>query len=283
MSGTIEDQARSMGWVPQEDWKGDPDKWTSAEEYVERGEQIIPIMRANNRALRDDVLTLKAERDTIRQELDVTKAIVQGLEKQFNASLEAKLKEQRQALKASLKDAVEDRDVDRELELREQLDELSEAERESKRKQEENREKLKSQKHAPTDTDLKVSPDFTKWKQENSWFGGDSAEDKKRTRAVVRAAEDLRDEGDTSEGYEFFNKALERVEGKNDDTPVDKVDVGSSRSNSRGNSGSQSFNSLPPEAKAACLEDMESFVGEGKLYKTEKEWKDYYAKVYYGS
>lgn len=272
----IEAQARSMGWVPQDQWKGDPEKWTDAEEFIERGEQVLPILRANNRKLQNDLLTRDKKIGTLEQELAATKSIVQGLEKNFNESLERRLKEQRAQLKGELKTAVEDRDVDRELEIREQLDELTEAEKAAKQKQEENKKKLEAKPPASTKTDPDLSPDFEAWKNENPWFG----EDRKRTRAVIRAAEDLRDEGDTTEGYDFFQKALARAEGSEDSTPVSKVESGNPRA--RGRAQPKTYGSLPPEAKQACMEDVENFVGEGKMFKTEKEWQEYYAKTYYG-
>lgn len=270
----VEQTARSMGWRPQEEWTGDPNKWVDANEFVERGEQILPILRANNRDLRDNVLTLKQQNDKLAQELEATRTIVQGLEKHFTESLERQLADQRRQLKAELKDAVEDRDTDRELDIREQLDQLTEAEREAKAKQEANKAKLKAT--PDTNPNPGVDPALTAWMEDHPWFG----EDKKRTKAVVRAAEDLRDEGDTSSGIEFYNKALERAEGGTRNTPVDKVSSGNSRSNA--SSGSRTFASLPAEAREACLADVENFVGEGKLYKTEKEWKDFYVKTYYG-
>lgn len=41
----VEDRARAMGWVSQDEFKGDPDKWRPAEEFVERGEKIMPILQ----------------------------------------------------------------------------------------------------------------------------------------------------------------------------------------------------------------------------------------------
>lgn len=38
-------KARSMGWRPKEQFRGDPTKWVDAEEFVRRGEQHIPILR----------------------------------------------------------------------------------------------------------------------------------------------------------------------------------------------------------------------------------------------
>lgn len=266
----VEDRARQLGWVPLEEFKGDAARWIDAEEFVDRGEHVLPILRANNRKLHDDILTLRNQNGTLQNELQTTRKIVQGLEKSFNESLRRQLEEQRTQLKASLREAVEDRDIDRELEVRDQLNELTEAE--------------KSAKNSPSsDTDSQgLSPEFQQWHTQNPWYGVD----KKRTKAIMRAAEDLRDEGDTSVGLEFMDKALKRAEpesGQEDNsfTPsADKVSSGSARSGSR--IGSKSYASLPAEAKAACDADLESFVGEGKLFKTEKDWRDYYAKTYYG-
>lgn len=43
--------ARSEGWVPPEEWKGDPPRngFLSAEEFVERGKTVIPIINAKLR------------------------------------------------------------------------------------------------------------------------------------------------------------------------------------------------------------------------------------------
>lgn len=282
----IEQQAKEMGWRPKEQFKGDPDKWVDAEEYVERGEHVLPIVRAERDRLRAERLTDTQKIGTLQQQLEATQAIVKGLEKNYNESLTRQLAEQRKQLKGDLKEAVEDRDTDKEFEIREQLDALTDAEKEAKRKQEENKDKLNGgTKPAQTSTDPDLSPEFTAWKSENPWFGGSSAEDKKRTKAVIRAAEDLRDDGDTSTGREFFEKATAAVDDASNDEPpkgrnLDKVDNGNARNNSR--SGAKTFASLPAEAKQACLEDMDNFVGEGKLFKTEDEWKSYYAKMVLG-
>jgi hypothetical protein len=42
---TVEQKAADIGWVPLDQWKGDPDKWRPAEEFVERGEKILPILK----------------------------------------------------------------------------------------------------------------------------------------------------------------------------------------------------------------------------------------------
>ena len=57
----IETTARDMGWVPEDAFKGDPAKWTPAADWVQRGENYIPIMRKENKDLRGEVSRLKSE------------------------------------------------------------------------------------------------------------------------------------------------------------------------------------------------------------------------------
>ena len=44
-------KAREMGWLPKDKWRGNPDNWRSAKEFVKRGEDFLPIIKAErNRA-----------------------------------------------------------------------------------------------------------------------------------------------------------------------------------------------------------------------------------------
>lgn len=51
----VEQEARSMGWVPQEEFRGDLDKWRPADEFVQRGKEFLPIVQSQNRKLRDQL------------------------------------------------------------------------------------------------------------------------------------------------------------------------------------------------------------------------------------
>lgn len=57
----VEARARDMGWVPKDRYKGDPEKWRSAEEYVRRGEEVLPIVAAEKRRLEQQLTETKAE------------------------------------------------------------------------------------------------------------------------------------------------------------------------------------------------------------------------------
>lgn len=42
---TAEDRARRMGWVPKEEFKGNPSRWSDAETWISRTENEMPVLR----------------------------------------------------------------------------------------------------------------------------------------------------------------------------------------------------------------------------------------------
>lgn len=55
----VEVKARTQGWVPKEEFRGDPDKWIEAEVFNKRGETIIPIMKERNERLEKEIRGMK--------------------------------------------------------------------------------------------------------------------------------------------------------------------------------------------------------------------------------
>lgn len=76
-SPDVEKRARDMGWVPENEWKGEPPRngFKSAEDYVKYGEEMLPIVRSQlkraetqNTELRDRVSKMETEhRETIKR------------------------------------------------------------------------------------------------------------------------------------------------------------------------------------------------------------------------
>ena len=65
---TAEVRASEMGWVPKEEWKGDPEKWRPAEEFVSRGENILPIVKDQLKKAKADLeMALKINQQEINQ------------------------------------------------------------------------------------------------------------------------------------------------------------------------------------------------------------------------
>lgn len=47
----VEAKARQYGWRPKEEWKGDDSRWVDAETFVKRGDEVIPIIKADRAKL----------------------------------------------------------------------------------------------------------------------------------------------------------------------------------------------------------------------------------------
>lgn len=109
---TWEDQARDMGWVPENEWTGKPENWSPAREFVRVGQ----VLEANQR--------LHSKIDHIEEKL----------ERKFDARLEQankyhrqQMELQRQNLNTKMRQAVEDSDTDAYDVAKQELDNLDKA------------------------------------------------------------------------------------------------------------------------------------------------------------
>ena len=57
----VEREAREAGWVPQDQWKGDPRKWRSAETYIETRNHVLPLVQKENKSLRAQLDAMRTE------------------------------------------------------------------------------------------------------------------------------------------------------------------------------------------------------------------------------
>lgn len=152
----VETKARAQGWVPKEEFRGDPSKWRPADEFVKRGEEMLPI-------------ALERARTAERR--------IQDLETQFQQKLarvervsEIALKRQRDDLEtryaAAMREAAANGDVDR-------YDQLANARHDVfERFDESLREQTKVEPTGPT-----IHPDqmqtLQAWLGQNDWFHRD--------------------------------------------------------------------------------------------------------------
>jgi hypothetical protein len=44
----FEAEARSHGWTPQEEFKGDPARWVDAETFIKRADEVMPLLKKQN-------------------------------------------------------------------------------------------------------------------------------------------------------------------------------------------------------------------------------------------
>jgi hypothetical protein len=62
----IEARAREMGWKPLVEYRGPPGRWQPAADFIQRGENILPIVRDQNRRLTERVGKLEGEISGLR-------------------------------------------------------------------------------------------------------------------------------------------------------------------------------------------------------------------------
>jgi len=57
----FEAEAKQHGWTPKEEFKGDPSRWVDAETFVDRADQVMPLLRKQNEALKREMQALKKD------------------------------------------------------------------------------------------------------------------------------------------------------------------------------------------------------------------------------
>lgn len=84
----VEDRARAQGWVPKEEWTGDPAQWRDAAVYLDRGELLgkIKSQSAEMRELKG-MITYVSEQNKRLYEAGYAKAI-RDLEEQRDQAIE---------------------------------------------------------------------------------------------------------------------------------------------------------------------------------------------------
>lgn len=267
-----EARARSMGWAPKEKWRGDPTEWVDAAEFLERGERLMPILKANNRKLEEKAESLAAQNTQLASQLAELRGSMDEFVTAQREMLGERLKQQRADIRRQLRearDAGDDAAIER---LEESLDENSEQ-----------RQKLEQQQE-PTGTKRSEGPPpnpaFEAWKSKNTWFQGTSREDARRTALAMQFGREAAQSG--LRGQAFFDYVDEQLEeaGQATRAPAGKVESGRP---SGGASGGSGFDALPAEAKAQAKKDAARFVGPNKVFKTEKEYFAHFTKLYNGA
>jgi len=267
----VEQEARTLGWVPAEEFKGDPNRWVDAETFVERGHTVMPILRKNNERLETLVKQQAEELNKMKNMFNASQESITELQKVHADATKAAVAKARAEVMAELKEAKRDGDVDREIALTEELQELK------------NRQ-VEIDKPAPAPAaqpqQQEVHPDFQAWMNDNPWFGTDQ----RKTQKAMGIAQILRadPENDGLQGRAFFDRVLAEMEGRSAPRP-DKV--GGARSSGTGGGGGpvggKSFADLPADAKAACDNQGKKLVGEGRAFKDMAAWRSYYANLYF--
>jgi hypothetical protein len=135
----IELRARDEGWVPQDEWQGDPDAWRPAKEFVDRGELFKKIDDQNR---------------TIKE----FKRALDDLKNHHSKVRDTEYKRALESLKAQKKAAFEEGDADRIISIEDEIDLVKQ-------------EQSKLKEDPITEADLvPVNPTFSNWVSRNKWY-----------------------------------------------------------------------------------------------------------------
>ena len=138
-------EALENGWVPKEEFKGDPEKWVEAAEYLRRGE-LFKKIELQSRELKD-----------MRQAL-------LGMKKLHADVAEVEYRRALDTLKAQKKDALEKGDADAVIAADERIDLIREHQRQAN-----------AEVSAPTAGSGDQHPVFVDWVSRNSWYQSHTA------------------------------------------------------------------------------------------------------------
>lgn len=268
-SDDTESRARAMGWVPKEDYKGNPDNWRDAGEFVRRGEEILPIVQERNRDLTRKLNELEAR-------LNQKDVEHQTNLKKIERMSEIALVRQREQLLGSydqaMRQAAASADVDR-------YDQLS-RDRDQAVSQFDNRirETVAVQ---PQQQQPQAPPEVQAWVERNkSWFLGDEALNMEaqavhmglRKKHPFMSHEENLKEVERTIKQRYPEKFGIQTQQAAPSISYGAVEGGGSRRPSAGGGG-KTASDLPAEARAAA----ERFVKQG-IFKDVNEYaRDYFA------
>lgn len=270
----VQAKAEKMGWIPPSRYRGEAERFVDAEEYVARGEQVLPIVRAQNQRLQGELEALKASQAETQAALARATAALEEIDERHTVATQKAVEQAHKDLKVRLAAAHEEGDHAAIAEITGLMIDLKTASAEDAPA------KKKDEPKPVTPPPSVVPPDLKEWQAANTWFGTD----KRKTALALGVAQELRDSGTELTGVAFYEKVREEVEatlngGKPAESKVEGArgsDTGVSRPGGR-----SGFAALPADAKAACDAEAKAFVGNGKRYKTIEDWRKRYAELYF--
>lgn len=264
-------EALDMGWIPPEKFKGDPERFVTAEEFVEKGRNFIPILRKNNEKLQSQIGGIKSELDQTKAALNDAIGALKEFKKFHEESSKMAYERARRELLQQKKEALTEGDFDRSIQIDESINKMD--------RQMEKAEEVKPV-NKPTDQQQpQLDPVMQQWVKDNAdWYGRDA----KKTAYANSIAYKIREENPNAVGLEFLDlvKAeVEEVFGVKEEVQerTSKVDGGRSATRTPTVGGHKlTYADLDPAAKKICDRYGEKLVGPNKAYPDMETWRKHY-------
>ena len=245
-----EAEARGSGWVPQDQWKGPPERWVDAQKFVERGEQFFPFVQAK----------LKKSLDKIDQ-LEATVGELRSGNEEFRRFHETALARQKREHEETIARLEAER-----------RKAVSEGDGEAFDKADKALQDARNQPVAqPAAKSISQPPEVQAWMAENPWYNGD--------KTLQKIADGLSDliahEMPNLKGRAHLDELAKRVK---QEVPHKFMTQRPTTTEGHGNGGGSSkkdrtYEALPAEAKAACDRFVKTIPGFTKeAYLSQYDW-----------
>ena len=233
--------AKSMGWVEEDNFRGDKERWVNADKFVERGLNDLPILRERLRSQSKKITDMEADIGS------------------FKTYHEESLSREYQRAARDLEDkqlaTVEDGDTDAYQKIQKQKHQLA----------------VSHARNRPTQDTTPDNPLYTGWKEKADWFekkpgmtayANVESDNIARERPELVGKQGFLDEIDRrvkAEFPDYFENPRRREQ--------NTVESGGRQHRA---SGSHTYNDLPNDAKVAC----DKFVRNGQI--TRKQYLETY-------
>ena len=268
-------KARSMGWVPKEEFRGDHARWVDADVFVEKGETMVPLLRHANKELENRLARTTGEVTELRQLVAASRESIEALQQFHEEDTQRQIKKAKADLLTEIKQAKSDGNVELEVQLIDELTEFNAATKAASTPA------AKREAEKKIETATKPDPAFEEFVAQNEWFGKDI----RRSDKAMGIAQLLRSnpENDGLTGAKFFQKVIAELElMESGGRPVSKVATSNPSSGGSGSGGNgKGYGDMPSEAKDMCTKQAKKLVGPGRAFADLATWQKYYAEQYF--
>lgn len=226
-------KASRLGWVPKEEYRGNPDNWRDADEFLRKGEEIQGYLKKDL----DKVQQMLTARD---KEINELRSTMEEFRKFHNETEARAYKRAIEDLKQLKAVAIEQGDGSKVVELDEQIADLKEAQ--------------KKPQVAPVSSADQVNQEYLEWLPNNQWF----VTKPELGRAATEYAEFLKFKDPTLAGKRLLDAVTAEIKDKYPEAfenPARQNSQVGTSSDNRPNSGKakkRTYADLPADAKAAC-------------------------------
>jgi hypothetical protein len=246
-------EAAQFGWVPETEYKVNPEEWKDAETFLKRGKEI-------NGFLRKDLEKIKSKNQTLESELAEIRGTMEEFRKYHNETEARAYKRALDDLKKQKVEAIEQGDGARVIEIDDTIESIKEAQ-------------AKPTPVVEKKQDATYDKDYFDWLKTNVWYESDP-----ELRAFAHiVGEELNATKSGKVGKAFYEEVAKQVKETYPEkfqNPARSMGMVDSSSDGRSPSVSKKrgYNNLPPEAKAACDKFVKQKLMTQEQYLSEYQW-----------